>query len=67
MSKSVLFWVIQICISMQFSSFWPIDRIQSGATTPKPNGPEINGNEGVLHIPQASSITEISILDFLES
>ena len=30
----------------------------SGATTPGQSGPGSNGNEGVLHIPQSSSITE---------
>ena len=41
---------------MQFSSIWPIDRTLSGATTPGHSRPGINGNEGVLHIPQSSSI-----------
>ena len=50
---------------MQFSSIWPIDRTQSGATTPGQSGPGINGNEGVLHIPQSSNITETSLSDCL--
>ena len=31
-------------------SVWPIDRTQSGATTPGQSGPGSNGNEEVLHI-----------------
>ena len=41
---------------MQFSSIWPIDRTLSGATTPGQSGPGSNGKEGVLCIPQSSSI-----------
>ena len=51
MSKTVLFPIIQFSISTQFSSIWPI----SGATTP-----DQSGNEGVLCIPQSSSITGTS-------
>ena len=32
----------------------------SGTTTPGQSGPGRDGNEGVLHIPQSSSITEAS-------
>ena len=32
----------------------------SGATTPGQSGPGSNGNKGVLHIPQSSSITGTS-------
>ena len=39
----------------------------SGATTPGQSGPGSNGNEGVLRIPQSSSITGTSPLDFLVS
>ena len=48
---------------MQFSSIWPIDRTLSGATTPCQSGPGRNGNEGVLRIPQSSSITGTSLSD----
>ena len=41
----------------QFSSSWPMDRTLSGATTPGQSGPRSDGNEGVLCIPQSSSIT----------
>ena len=41
---------------MSNSSIWPIDRTLSGATTPGQSGPESDGNEGVLRIPQSSSI-----------
>ena len=45
---------------MQFSSFWPINRFLSDATTPGQNGPGSDGNEGVFCIPQTSSITGTS-------
>ena len=34
------------------SPIWPIDKTLSGATTSALSGPEGNGNEGVLYIPQ---------------
>ena len=37
-------------------SIWPIDRTLSGATTPGQIGPGSDGSEGVLFIPQNSSI-----------
>ena len=37
---------------MSNTSIWPIDRTLSSATTQDQSGPESNGNEGVLHIPQ---------------
>ena len=40
---------------MQFSSIQPIDRALSDATTPGQSGPESNGNEEVLCIPQSPS------------
>ena len=52
---------------MQFSSIWPVDRTLSGATTLDLSGPGSDGNEGVLHIPQNSSITETSPSDCLFS
>ena len=40
-----------------------MDRALSGATTPGQSGSGRNGNEGVLHIPQAPSITGTSPSD----
>ena len=65
--KTVLFQKIQFSISMQFSSIWPIDRILSCATTPSQSGPRKDGSEGVLCIPQSSSITGTSPSDCLMS
>ena len=48
---------------MQFSFIWPIDRILSGHTTLSHGGPGSDGNEGVLNIPQNSSITGTSPSD----
>ena len=48
-------------------SIWSIDRTLSGTATPSQNGPGSDGNEEVLHIPQSSSITEVSTSDFLVS
>ena len=42
------------------SSIQPIDRALSSATTPAQSGPESNGSEGVLRIPQSLSITGTS-------
>ena len=39
----------------------------SGATTPGQSGPGTDGNKGVLHIPQSSSITGTSPSDGLVS
>ena len=50
---------------MQFSSIGPIVRSLSGATTLGQSGPGSNGNEGVLRIPQSSSITGTSPSDCL--
>ena len=50
-------------VYMSNSSIWHIDRPLSGATAPGQSGPESNGREGVLHIPQSSSITEASPSD----
>ena len=65
--KKVLFQTIQFTISMLFSSIWPIDWTLSGATTPGQSVPGNNGNKGVLHIPQSSSITETLPSDCLVS
>ena len=52
---------------MSNSSIWSIDRTLSDATTPDKSGPGNNGNEGVLRIPQSSSITGASPTDYLVS
>ena len=65
--KTDLFQAIQFCRKTQFSSFLPIVRTLSGATTLGQSGPRSNGNEGVLHIPQSSSITGTSPSDCLVS
>ena len=49
------------------SSIQPIDRALSGATTPCQRRARSHGNEGVLRIPQISSITGTSPSDCLES
>ncbi len=64
-SQTVLFQTIQFSISIQFSSIQPIDRTLSGATTSGQNGPGSEVNEGVLYIPQSSSITGTSPSDCL--
>ena len=58
--KAVLFQPIPFNISTQFISIWPIDRTLSGTTTPGQSEPGSHGNDGLLRIPQSSSITEIS-------
>ena len=45
---------------MQFSCIEPIDMTLLDVTIPDQSGPGSNGNEGVLCIPQSSSITGIS-------
>ena len=67
MSKTVLFQTVQFRISTQFSSIWPLDITLSGATNPGRSGPGSDGNEGVLSIPQSSSITGTSPSDCLVS
>ena len=54
-------------LSLNACSIWPIDRTLLGATTPGQSGPGSDGNEGVLHIPQSSSITGASSSDCLMS
>ena len=61
--KTVLSKAIQFNISTQFSSIWPIDRTQSGATTPGPSGLGSDGSEGVLCILQSSCIIGASPSD----
>ena len=58
--ETVLFQAIQFSVSTQFSSIWPMGRTLSGATIPDQSGPGSNDNEGVLHIPQSSSISGAS-------
>ena len=65
MSKTVLFQIIQFRISTRFSSIRSMDRTLSGATTPNKSGPESDGSEGVLRVPQTSSITRTSPADCL--
>ena len=67
LSQTVLIQIIQFSISTQFSSIYPIDSALSGATTPCQSGPGSNGNEGVLRIPQSSSVTGTSLSDCLVS
>ena len=45
---------------MSNSSIWPIDRNQSGTTSPGKSGPGSNGNEEVFYIPQSFQITGAS-------
>ena len=52
---------------MSNSLILPIDRTLLGATTLGLSGPGSNGNEGVLHIPQSSSITRVPTSDCLMS
>ena len=58
----VLFKTIQLSISTQISSIWPIDKTLLGATTPG-----VMVMKGVLRIPQSFSITETSPSDRLVS
>ena len=60
MLKTVLFQTIQFSISTQFTC-------QSGATSLGQSRPGSDGSEGLRQIPQTSSITGISQLDFLVS
>ena len=65
MSNSILFQTTEFRISTQFSSILPIDWALSGATTQGQSGPGSDDNEGVLYIPQSSSITGTSPSDCL--
>ena len=53
--------------STQFNSIWPIDRTLLAATTSGQSEPGSDGNEGVPHIPQSSSITGTSLSNCLVS
>ena len=61
--KTVLFLIIRFSISTLFSSIFSIDRTLSGATTPGQSVHRSCGDEGVLHIPQSSSITGALLSD----
>ena len=65
--KTALFQAIQFNISTLFSSIWAIDKTLSGTTTPGQSGTGSDGNEGVLHIRQSSSVTGTSLSDCLVS
>ena len=72
--QTVLFLTIQFNLSHLFalslnlkSSTRLIDRTLSGSTTLGQSGPGSNSNEGVLHIPQWSSITGALPLNCLMS
>ena len=62
-SQTVPIQTIHFNIRMQFSSIKPIDKTLLGATIPGQSVPGSNGNEGVLRIPQNSSITGASPSD----
>ena len=49
----------------QFSFIWPNDRTLSDVNITNLSGPESDANEGVLRIPQSSSITGASPSDCL--
>ena len=66
-SQTVLIWTIQFSINMQFNSIQPVHRNLSGATILGQSSPGSNGSEGVLRIPQSSSITGTSPSDCLVS
>ena len=61
--KTVLFQAIQVSISSQFSSIWPIDTTLPGATTPGQSGPGSDSNVGIFRIPESSSNTRTSLSD----
>ena len=64
-NEQFYFKVIQLSISTQFSSIWPIDKTHSGATSQDQRKPETDANDAVLHIPQSSSSAETSLSDCL--
>ena len=67
----VLFLSIQSCINHLFALSLNVKQFylthRSGATTPGYSEPGSNGNEGVLHSPQSTSITGASPSDCLVS
>ena len=52
---------------MSNNSIWPIDRTLFAATSPSMSEPGSSGNERVLCIPQSSSITGVSVSEWLMS
>ena len=52
---------------MQSSFIWPIDRALSSTITLSQSGPKSDSNEGVLRVPQSSSIIKTSPSDRLVS
>ena len=46
--------LIEWCVKWLNSSIWLIARTLIGITTLGQSGPESNGNQGILHIPQSS-------------
>ena len=52
---------------MSNTFIWSIDRTLSGSTTAGQSEPKKDGNEGILRIPQSSSITETSPSDCFAS
>ena len=65
--KTILFRTIQFSIITQFSSIWSIDKTLPGATTLSQSEPGSDSKEGVLRIPQSSSMTGTSSSDCLVS
>ena len=63
-SQKVLIQTIEFSLRNQFISILLIVRALSGVTTPGHSGPGSDGKEGVLRIPQSSSITGNSPSDF---
>ena len=61
----VLLQAIQFSISARFSSIWTIDRTLSGATQSEQYKPGSDGNKGLIHITQSTSITGTSPSDFV--
>ena len=52
---------------MSNSSIWPVHTTLSGTTTLGQGGPGIDGNKGILSVPQNSNITGASTSDCLMS
>ena len=46
---------------VQFSSFWPLDRTLTDATSPGKTAPVNDSNSGLLRIPQSSCMSETSL------
>ena len=65
--KTFQFKKNQFSIRTQFSSIWPIDKTLSGVTNPGQSGPRSDGSDGVLRIPQSSSLTGASPSEILVS